>query len=93
MLGTLRMLCEQASGSYFHGEVTINDKDLYERALVSYQKVGKDLSYEEMMKMIFNLKRKRCIRLDCKFIGEDIYHAKVGDTVYHIKLLKNSMNY
>lgn len=93
MLGTLRMLCEQASGSYFKGNVTINDKDLYERVVADYEKVGKSLSYEEMMKMLFNLKRKRCIRLDCEFIGEDIYHVKEGETVYSIKLLKNSMNY
>lgn len=93
MLGTLRMLCEHASGSYFKGNVTINDKDLHERLLAEYAKVGKSVSYEEMMKMLFNLKRKRCIRLECKFVGEDIYHAKEGDTVYTIKLLKNSMNY
>lgn len=84
MLGTLRMLCEQASGSYFNGNVTINDNDLYERVLSDYEEVGKSLSYDQMKKMLFNLKRKRCIRLESDFIGEDIYH---------IKLLKNSMNY
>lgn len=93
MLGILRMLCEQYSGSYFKGNVTINDKDLYEHALADYQKAGKTLSYEEMHKMLYKLKQKRCIRIDWEFIGEDIYHAKVGENVCHIKLLKNSMNY
>ena len=83
MLNVIRYLCSEAGTSVVNGEVTINDKDLHDHF--------PELPFWLMNQELFKLKRSRCVRLDSEFIGDDIYHIKEGDTVYHIKLLKNSI--
>lgn len=83
MLNVIRNLVHDECGSVISGEITINDRDLHAHL--------PKLSFWEFNQTLFKLKRSKCIRLDSEFIGDDIYHIKEGDTVYHIKLLKNNI--
>lgn len=87
MLNIIRCLVHDECGSVISGEITINDKDLFEHC----EKQLPNMTLDEIKNSFYKLKRSRCIRVDAKFIGEDIYHAELGDTVYRIKLLKNSI--